>query len=93
MNKIGINPVTIRPQPPYNSAGSNQVTFGRLGIGVGGRMTRTFQVVISPHTDHPAAQDMHIAILSEEQVIAALGHLFPAGELSAAHLDNPANAL
>lgn len=83
MSKNAINPVTIRPK-----MGDMQVVIGRLHLGVGPVMMKTVQIVITPKdtTADTINEKAAFAVIDEDQLIDALGHLFPAGELAQAHM-------
>lgn len=89
MPKEGINPVTIRPLDTHPG---NAVTLARLHVGTDEKMIKTFSVAVFDEAEVEAARKterepiMHMAVIDEDKVIEALGHLFPNAELQFAHL-------
>lgn len=87
-NKPGINPVTIRSTIPNQP----EVVIGRLGVGIGSGKPAdlTVQILVIPRGTDPkniAKAQVPVAIIPQAMFIAALGHLFPAGELARAHFN------
>ncbi len=84
MNKQPINPVTIQPTQKRAFA----LTIGRMHVGVGGQPMDKLVTFVIWDTTIPPEQAMlkacH-AVIDEDQLVDALGHLFPHGELSKAH--------
>jgi hypothetical protein len=84
MYKSGINPVMIKP-----SAGKFGLVLSRLHIGAAGSISKLLTAMIYEVQSDQSEKPIGTAILDEEDVVDALGHLFNDATLSRVHLQWP----
>lgn len=85
----GINPITLHGKFTHDSKRETIATLGRLWVGVEGEMHKYFTIMLweNPLVENPidsllgTTSMLGSVVLDEDEVIDALKHLFPNGEL------------